>query len=549
MNKRRLLQITTLSLSLFALPALAQRTLHVNINTGDDANDGLKWSTAFKNIQPAINAAAQGDIIYVAAGTYYPTQKISNKYGSEANPTDSTTHIDRSFLLKKDIKLYGGFPTHASDATTITDRDWTLHQTTLSGDFNNDDKDNFENMDDNALHVVVMINPTSDMEMDGFHITGGGGDEGKITGTIYVDGTPVMQSYGGGIYAIAKYESSPVLSNLVIKNNRAVKDGGGFYNYSESGFASPTLTNVTIINNFAEVRGGGFYNDGMHVSATFKNVTIAGNEALEGGGLTCIGEKDCSPQLENVLISGNKANKSGGVYIWAIESNAHPSIVNTTICGNIAHAGTSTGGILVLSTAGEAKPYIKNSVIWGNKANTVDNIYVDGGGGTNPVYSYSFVEKMDLGETNLNGNTDPMFIDPIDADFAPTTSDFGDYQLLPTSPLINKGNNADATLSYDLAGQNRIYGDIVDIGAYEAQNIDLVDNKVITAANPTIWGHQDNLYVKVNHKTATVRVYNTSGILIKQINDLGEGTHTLSLPAGLYIVTLNTGETAKIFIR
>lgn len=552
MNKSKLLQIAALSFSLFALPAMAQNVYHVNINNGDDSNDGLKWSTAFKNIQPAIDAATEGDIIYVAAGTYHPTQKVAEFYGENANSATPTTDINRSFLLTRNIKLYGGFPVNASDATTMTDRDWTINQTILSGDFDNNDGPNFENMEENALHVVVMIKPTSEMLIDGFHIIGGGGDESKMVSTIYIGNIPVFQRYGGGIYAFAMDDSSPVLSNLVIRNNWVEKDGGGFFNYSNGGSASPAFVNVTMTNNYAKEIGGAIHNNGKTAAnLILRNVNLTGNEALEGGGFACIAEEYSAPEFENILISGNKANKNAGGYILAMGSYAQPTITNATICGNRATVNGGIGGLLVRA-GGEARPYIKNSVIWGNKCNNEEynNLYVRSETqSANPVYTYSFIEGTDLGETNLDGNTDPMFTDPIDADFAPTVSDFGNYKLMPTSPLINKGNNADASLSFDLDGQDRIYGGTIDIGAYEAQTIDPVDNETISIHNPTIWSYQGDLYVKISNNTATVRACSINGTLTKQINNLGEGTHALKLPEGLYIVTLSTGETAKICIR
>ncbi len=547
MNKR-LLQISALSLSLFVIPAIAQKAYHVNINNGNDSNDGLKWSSAFKNIQPALDEASEGDTVKVSAGTYHPTLNLEKIYGGVDNPSDK---INCSFLLKKNIKFYGGFPANASDATTMSDRQWTANQTILSGDFNNDDGDNFENMEENALHVIVMTKSTSDMLIDGFYIIGGGGDEDKIGPDLTVEGSLVQQRCGGGIYAFAMYsEVSPVLSNLIIRNNKAVWYGGGIYNHSETKHASPTLINVTMINNLAKkAAGGALLINGMNATPKLQNVSIIGNEAAEGGGFACITEMECSPTLENVLISGNKAQKSAGFYIWARVTNAYPVITNTTICGNKSFDASATGGIGIFATL-EARPHFKNSVIWGNKSNIqgAENIYIEGIASNNPIFTYSFIENIDLGETNLNGNTNPMFVNPVDADFVPTISDFGDYRLLPTSPLINKGNNADMVLLYDLDGQDRIYGNTIDIGAYEAQNIDLVENERIVAEK-SIWSHQNNLHVRIGNNTATVRIYSINGMLIRQVNNLGEGIHVLTLPDGLYIVTLSTGETTKILIK
>ena len=555
MSKSKLFQISVLSFSLFALPTMAQNVYHVNINNGDDSNDGLKWSTAFKNVQPAINAANEGDTVKVARGTYHPTEKIAETHGGEANPTKPTDDLNRSFLLKKNIKLYGGFPANATDATTMNSRDWTTHQTILSGDFNNDDGNNFQNTSDNAYHVVVMLNASSDMLIDGFHITGGGGERVNTTSSVYVDNILVEQTKGGGIYARTAsstiIDSSPVLSNLVIRNNKVTHDGGGFYNYSNGGNASPTLINVTMTNNIAGERGGAVYNDGKRASKPkLSNVSITGNQAdIEGGGFACVAEiEESSPTFENVLISGNKANVAAGVYVFSMSTSAYPVLTNTTICGNKANDNGGVGGMYIVS-GGEAKPYIHNSVIWGNKSNIKgsDNLGTTGRGGNNYEITYSLIEGADfLDDTNLSGDTDPKFVNHVNADFAPTVSDMGDYRLTTTSPLVNRGDNAHASLSYDLDGKSRIFDDFVDIGAYELQTV-TTDNEIISVEK-SLWSYQNNLYVKVGNNPVTVRVFSISGTLVKQINNLGEGTHAIALSKGLYIVTLSTGETAKILI-
>ena len=73
--KQILIKLSVYAMSLCTLSVMAQTTYHVNINSGDDANDGLNWSTAFENLQAAIELAEEGDEIWIAAGTYYPDRK------------------------------------------------------------------------------------------------------------------------------------------------------------------------------------------------------------------------------------------------------------------------------------------------------------------------------------------------------------------------------------------------------------------------------------------------------------------------------------------
>ena len=523
---------------------IAQNVYHVNINNGDDTNDGLLWSSSFKNIQPAIDIAQEGDTILIAAGVYHPTKKIA----AEHKDKTPTSERHRSFLITKDIALIGGFPADAINETTRNDRDWLANKTVLSGDMNGDDYEkDWPNKDENALHVVVMLHVSSAMYLDGFYIRGGHAEDDYAP--VYVDNTLVQHDCGGGIYAFSKYESSPTLANLVICDNQAGQHGGGFYAYSESGEASPFMTNVTFTGNYADWRGGGLFIDGMIANPALLNVNITGNLTnYDGGGLFCIAEKSTEPVLANVLISGNKAKSGSGAFIIALEEFAAPEIINATICGNKSTSNSRGSGVFISAETQIAVPYIRNSVIWGNRSDQTDNITITGRNGVFTEYENNLIEGNSPGGSNLSGDDNPMFVNPKDADLAPTLNGFGDYRLLPESPLINKGQNSFMFLSVDLDGNTRICGGMIDIGAYEFQD-DTSGNEMVSV-DQDIWSHEGVLYVKISKNTTTIRIFSINGTLISQFNNVLEGLFSVStLTAGFYIVTLSTGETAKIIIR
>ena len=555
--KNYLLHVSALFVCLFAIPVdaypeIAQSVYYVNINTGDDSNDGLSWSSAFKNLQPAIDAAIQGDTIKVTAGTYLPTEKMAEVYNEEATTVLPTNDRHRSFLIKKEIHLYGGYPADATDATTTSDRDWTKNETILSGDFNGDDGNAFENTEENALHVIVMFNVTSSTRLDGFFITGGNAS-GDIA-DVKVDGDDVFRNCGGGICALSYNTSSPVLANLTVRDNQAERYGGGFYNLSDAGHASPLLTNVTMIHNVAYESGGAICNDGMNAAPVLRNVNITGNVAsYYGGGLFCYAERIAGPILENTLISGNKARTGAGAFIIAMLEYAQPEFNNVTVCGNQASSSNpypdGGGGVIISAQMLDAIPHIRNSVFWGNRSDDlVSNLSVEGANRVVTEHVSNLVEGVTLGAGNLSGDTDPMFVAPVDAALSPTISGFGDYRLLPGSPLIDKGNNAFMTLKEDLDGNPRICNDIVDIGAYEFQD-DNSGNEIISQ-DKIMWSHQGDLYVKISRNDTTLRIFSINGTLVKQFNNLSEGLHVISSLSGdVYLVTLSSGETAKIIIR
>ena len=548
--KRTIFYLAICALFVYTYPALATR-YHVNINKGDDADDGLLWSTAFKNLQTAIDASEEGDEIWIAAGVYHPTKKIADVYGSGNIVNTPTNDRHRSFLISKNIALYGGFPGSPSDATGMGNRDWRRNQTVLSGDFDDNDGDNFENMDENAYHVVILFEAAPSLVLDGFFITGGCADDDN---TVYVDGNPIYYvtgGDGGGIYAFSYdplKESSPTLTNLSFYGNYAHNAGGAIFNFAYANDASPGMTNLFIVHNKAKNRhGGGLYNNaGGQVHAELIDVNVVGNEStLSGGGLYFYSTEVCSPFIINTVVNGNYSNNSygGGITMSTFSGDAEPTVVNSTICGN---KSKSYGGGLIIFPVGISKANIYNTVIWGNKGNGIDNFYAEGDWGKANTIKGSFIEGYDDSDpTNLSGNTNPMFFDPVHADFAPTMD--GDYQLTLGSPLINKGLNSVISLPYDLLGNTRIYGGTVDIGAYESQGTAPQFNETI-ADEKIIWSNGGYLYVRINSTTA-LHVYTLDGTMVKHVNNLGEGMYGFALPRGFYIVTLSNGITGKIVIR
>jgi hypothetical protein len=555
--KKILLTITVCALSLYALPVMAQTTYHVNINSGNDTNDGLKWSTAFENLQAAIDVAQAGDEILIAEGTYYPTKKIADVYGSSGHRDTPTTDRHRSFMIYTGIKIYGGFPAAATDVTSMNSRNWKRNKTILSGDFNDDDGDNFDNMEENAHNVVIMFNADPSTVLDGFYITGGCAND---IATTYIEDNHlyyVTGKDGGGIYAYSPIgESSPTISNISFYGNYAEYLGGAVYNYSFESEASPKMTNVSFLHNKANTeRGGGLFNDGRTVHAELTNLNVVGNESfLSGGGLYFVANNDCSPKIINTVINGNysHAGYGGGIYMTTYDGNAAAEIINSTICGNKVSRGivfdNNDGGGLYIDPAKNTYTKISNTVIWGNKGVDINNLYIKDFGSTNVITSSLIEDPIVAGNNavaNLPFDTDPKFLDPVSADFAPTMD--GDYQLTLESPLINKGSNLLMNLSTDLLGNTRIVGGVVDIGAYESQGSTPVDNESIFSEK-AIWSYSGNLYVRIS-KPTTLRVYSLDGMLVKQENNLGTGAYQFPLPKGVYIVTLDNGSTEKVIIR
>jgi hypothetical protein len=338
-------------------------------------------------------------------------------------------------------------------------------------------------------------------------------------------------------------ESSPTLSNLIIKNNKVTANGAAFYNYS-NGTSAPKLTNVKMLNNMSGERGGAFYIDGDNTAPEINNSLFAGNSTIaNGGAILCVGN-NVSPVFYGVQLSGNKAKEGAGAYLVALGGTAKPVIVNSTICGNNVELNGIGGGLAIKAAVGKASPKIVNTVIWGNGGEQYPDYYLDGMPASDFIYDNNLIEGENFGGSNLTGATVPLFVNPVGAQMAPTTS--GDYRLLKNSPLIDKGTNDITHLNTDLAGKARIFNAITDIGAYEFQDYTGIDAVYI---GKSVWSNNGILYISVKSDNTTLKIHSLNGQLIQQTDNLTTGNHEYALPRGFYLVTINNNEHYKILIH
>ncbi len=281
------------------IPILMPANGIIYVKKGEQGN-GSSWSNAvgeladallFAKTNNALSTNPQVKQIWVAGGTYKPM------YSPEDGANFGTDKgRDNTFLLIKDVKIYGGF---AGTETTLAERNLTLtaNKSTLSGDLNGDDGSDLVNNGENAYHVLVAVGDVGSTEINGFDIQGGNGAGGNFSG-IKVNSEYVIAGYGGAFY---NFSSSPALTNASISGNYA-SYGGAFCNF----LSSPVLTNVTISGNYALIVGGAFYNNGS--SSVLTNVTISGNRANLAGVFEN-GNNSSTKILNSIIYNNEGANE------------------------------------------------------------------------------------------------------------------------------------------------------------------------------------------------------------------------------------------------
>lgn len=449
------------------IPAFAEKYVKT---AASGSGDGSSWANASSDLQAMINAAAVGESVWVAAGTYKPASHPTGCY-------DCNLPQDYTFQMR-DVKLYGGFP--ATGNPTFADRDVNVHETILSGDLNGDDmitgtgnSVNFVNYTDNAFHVVLSIDETDNALLDGFTITGGNAYL-DVYGAVYVEGQTVYQTEGGGLYA---NNSNLAVSNCKFIFNKA-QYGGGISNRK----ATLTVSSSVLKQNFASVEGGGVCST-LAVKLVLKNCLISYNRSNSWA--AAISSNRTEAEIRECIISENSCLNDGVVRC----SQKPSSIVNTVVYGNqvsgskifdlfmtnakIANCTITKNqmfydGVNVVLWGSDSNVELRNTIVYDNPAYNGTRMTLNGNNTPFGAYN-SIIENPTLsytGSGNL-GSMIPGFVDATDPDGLdnkPGSSDDG-LRLQRTSPAVDAGTAAN-TPANDILG-NAIYNLTRDIGAYE----------------------------------------------------------------------------------
>lgn len=416
----------------------------------DDASgtgDGLSWANAFTDAQSAMDIAASGDIIFIAAGTY---QAPSSEFILE---------------MHGDIDVFGGF-TGSENYTYERQTDYVgltvFDGLDSSSGVQLQSNSTVEGLAvtngyrysgaafDNIGNVGVLVtncrieNCSADYNGGAFchgggssysnleisHCTMLGNSAGSYGGAVSVASVSywgivsVFNSQfigndavsGGGAY---NSQATLLLYDCIFDGNTASSgsgayslyntftyiDGCSFYGGTGSGYAE-YYSKSEVVNSIFKNNGRGLYN--RESNSLYKNCEFINNKSdLDGGGIYLLNYTTSTilVTIENCLFAFNHAKYGAAIYVDGIT----PHIVNCTAYMN--HSDHEGGGIYCDDNTNAT---IENSIFWKNIGYLDGNeIYLNGSASIQ--LSYTVIEGGYSGTDNLDA--DPLFIDAHAANF------------------------------------------------------------------------------------------------------------------------------------
>ncbi|MBN2180621.1 MAG: S8 family serine peptidase [Sedimentisphaerales bacterium] len=366
---------------------------------------GLRVPDGYGTIQAAINAASDGDTIWVADGLYTGTENRNIDFKGKAITLKSENGPE-SCIIDCFLKDQEGFAVyfHSGEGPDSVINGFTLMNGYVGG------RGGAISCDQSSPTITNCIFQANKAGKYGGAIYNFNNSSPTITYcTFYQNSAGINQSEsgnGGGICNLIN--SNPNIIDCLFFRNSATYQGGGIYN---DDYSEPVIIRCTFKENSAKY-GGGIYNY-FNSNPTLSNCLFTANSADYGG---AIQNAEATVTLKNCVLTTNSANRGGG--IW-----------------------NSLGGISILN----------NCIIWNNSDinGTSEAAQIYGiNNNQNSIANYCCIQNFAGGIKGIgNINNDPLFFDPDNDDFhLKSTGWRWDKQRQRwhydnvTSPCIDAGN-------------------------------------------------------------------------------------------------------------
>lgn len=305
---------------------------------------GTSWEDA-TDLGEALKACVTADKLYLAAGTYTPTQYAGG-----------SSDADKTFLLTQNVRIYGGYPANpkAGDAA-----DPAVNKTILSGN------------ESSTRHVFVIAAPKDDdysIQINGITVRGGCNTSTKA-GSNKLNGEYFFTGYGAGVYVLG---SKVKFTNCFIKDNKSVKFACGMFSTNNS---YVEMEHCEITDNMVESgNAAGIHNAGTMI---LRNCGIRRNGCTKSSLVGGFYNYDTDKKLNTAkayLYSCEFENNSGSTN-WKRVSNFYGRENSFSVIVNTTFYGTDAGNAPIAiygEGVNDTEAYIISCTVAGNKSSSPD---------------------------------------------------------------------------------------------------------------------------------------------------------------------------------
>lgn len=346
-----------------------------------------------------------------------------------------------------------------------------------------------------------------------FNVLDGGISSGYsrklILDSVTIEGTTGF--HFTGLYSDS--DDTLIMKNCVFENCPGYKAATLFVNYDQSARYSE----------FNSCRFSGNHpdssSDGRHTSLCLYGLSFP-NDLNQGLILNCL--------FNNNIDTLHWSGKGGAVALEFMSSKFY--IVNTTLANNFTINNPGGGAIGVVDGS---NVNFSNCILYGNQYNQVnitdfqtetpDTVIVNHSlvqDGQDGIVIYNDNDRLIWGEGNLQ--TDPLW----------DTASMYPYSLSEFSPCIDAGTldlpPGIELPEYDLAGNPRVWGESVDMGAYEygpwvgvkeaGSQQSAVSSQMSISPNPFTYGTYISYELKLSGKL-NISVYSISGMKVRTLEN------------------------------
>ncbi len=510
---KRLLNII---ISIITTSALATN-YYVSPN-GNDNNNGLTLTTAFKTIDRSTYAVAPGDTVLIRSGVYVNTNPQSliaylTISGTATKPITFKAYPGETPILQLNNNNYAGFSINGCDYITIDG-------ITIIGNNDNVTLQYAQSQQNNTGNTAttgsgVAINNQYQNETNRPH-------------HIIVRNCKISKCAGGGIYAnYADY--------ITIENN-IVSECGWYSPFANSGismYQNWNSDNTTGFKNF--ITGNICYRNENYIPFYVLGIITDGNGIIVDDSRNTQNNSTQGKYLGKTYIANNLVFDNGGRAIHCFESD------NVLAINNTCYKNCKSPAI----KQGELTAYDSSNITFANNIVSPSNGIPPINKDNNTTSNIIAINNLFTANQNL---ANPQGTNTIvgNAGFVNPTINFAtaNFHIQSNSLAINVGTTTNAPLT-DKDGIVRLANNLIDIGCYEylnPLNVNDFDKKVISfypnPAQKTLYFSfkSENselydvvIYNAVGEKMNTVSVIPNAEIFSTDVSDLSSGIYFVSL--------------------